>query len=253
MAGDVAPDFPPMSLHSPEPTSGDPERGDPGTPGRGPSPAGHDPISARGSTPSSTARPAAAAGDDTVAPARRGVQRQQRTKRRQRQIIEWVVLIACALGIALVIKTFLFQAFYIPSTSMTPTLEVGDRVLVNKLSYHLHDVHRGDIVVFTAPPGTETAQIKDLVKRVVGLPGETIEGRADGHVYIDGRLLNEPYLHGVASKTFPAERVPALSYFVLGDNRPSSKDSTVFHAISRSKIVGRVFVRIWPLGRLGFL
>jgi signal peptidase I len=183
----------------------------------------------------------------------RGTKRKQRTKRRQRQIIEWVILVAAALGIALVIKTFLFQAFYIPSTSMVPTLKVGDRVLVNKLSYHLHDVHRGDIVVFTAPPGTETAQIKDLVKRVVGLPGDSIEGRNDGHIYINGRMLSEPYLHGVSSKQFAPKQVPANSYFVLGDNRPSSKDSTVFGPISRSMIVGRVFVRIWPITHLGFL
>jgi signal peptidase I len=194
-------------------------------------------------------------GDDVVPAADGGGRRgRQRTKGRQRQIIEWVVLILCALGIAFLIKTFLFQAFYIPSESMVPTLKVGDRVLVNKLSYHLHPVHRGDIVVFGAPPGTETAQIKDLVKRVIGLPGETIEGRADGHVYINGVLLKEPYLpKDVRSKQFGPYRVPAHSYYVLGDNRQFSKDSTVFGPIPRSKIVGRVFVRIWPLSRLGFL
>ena len=110
-----------------------------------------------------------------------------------RQAIEWGVLVVGALVIALLIKTFLFQAFYIPSASMDPTLKVHDRVLVNKLSYHLHPVHRGDIVVFHAPPQEETAQIKDLVKRVIGLPGDTIEAR-DNHVYINDRLLNEPYL-----------------------------------------------------------
>jgi signal peptidase I len=192
-------------------------------------------------------------GDDVVPSPGGGDRGRGHTRRRQRQILEWVVLILCALGIALLIKTFLFQAFYIPSESMVPTLKVGDRVLVNKLSYHLHPVHRGDIVVFTAPPGTETAQIKDLVKRVIGLPGETIEGRADGHVYIDGKQLKEPYLKGVRSKAFGPYRVPAHSYYVLGDNRQFSKDSTVFGPIPRSRIVGRVFVRIWPLSRLGFL
>jgi signal peptidase I len=182
-----------------------------------------------------------------------GGRRERRRKDVRRQLIEWVVLIACALAIALVIKTFIFQAFYIPSPSMVPTLEVHDRVLVNKLSYHLHAVHRGDIVVFKAPPGVESADIQDLVKRVIGLPGDTVEGRG-GHIYIDGRLLKEPYLPaGTQSKTFGPEHVPAHEYYVLGDNRPSSKDSTVFGPISRSLIVGRVFVRIWPLGRLGFL
>lgn len=182
-----------------------------------------------------------------------GGRRERRRKDVRRQVVEWVVLIACALAIALVIKTFVFQAFYIPSPSMVPTLEVHDRVLVNKLSYHLHPVHRGDIVVFKAPPGVESADIQDLVKRVIGLPGDTVEGRG-GHIYIDGRLLKESYLPaGTESKTFGPEHVPAHSYFVLGDNRPSSKDSTVFGPISRSLIVGRVFVRIWPLSRLGFL
>jgi signal peptidase I len=239
-----------MSVRWPEPSGDDPEGGEPGVQ-RGWSPPASD-ATGPDSALTAPAPPAADLGDGQP-PIPRGAQRRQRTKRRQRQIIEWVVLIAAALGIALVIKTFLFQAFYIPSPSMVPTLKVGDRVLVNKLSYHLHDVHRGDIVVFTAPPGTETAQIKDLVKRVVGLPGEAIEGRSDGHIYIDGRQLNEPYLHGIPSKTFTAVRVPAHSYFVLGDNRQSSKDSTVFGPISRPTIVGRVFVRIWPVTHLGFL
>src|SRR6476620_713799 len=88
--------------------------------------------------------------------------------RNRRLAIEWTVLIVAALVIAFLIKTFLFQAFYIPSESMVPTLEVGDRVLVNKLSYDFHDVHRGDIVVFDAPPLARSNDIKDLVKRVIG-------------------------------------------------------------------------------------
>jgi signal peptidase I len=252
-----------MSVRWPEPSGEDAERhesgpyGDGGPTGGGPSgggPTGGEPTEAVEPVTGTRATPGPHADvvtDPGSAP--RAAQRRQRSKRRQRVVVEWVVLIAAAIGIALVIKTFLFQAFYIPSTSMVPTLQVGDRVLVNKLSYHLHDVHRGDIVVFKAPPGTETAQIKDLVKRVVGLPGDSIEGRSDGHIYIDGRLLNEPYLHGVQSKTFAAVHIPAHSYFVLGDNRQQSKDSTVFGPISRSIIVGRVFVRIWPLNHLGFL
>jgi signal peptidase I len=170
-----------------------------------------------------------------------------------RTLLEWGGLIIAALLIAFVIKTFLIEAFYIPSESMTPTLLVGDRVLVNKLSYDLHDVHRGDIVVFKAPPGEETAQIKDLVKRVVGLPGETIEGKG-GQIYINGKVLPETYLpKGVQSRTFAAQKVPPGHYFVLGDNRQNSKDSTYFGPIKSSLIVGRVFLRIWPLNRIGTL
>jgi signal peptidase I len=125
-----------------------------------------------------------------------------RRDRTKRLIIEWVVLIVAALVIAFVIKTFLFQAFYIPSASMEPTLNIGDRVLVNKLSYDFHDVRRGDIVVFKAPPGERSAGIQDLVKRVIGLPGETVTERRDGNtydIYINGRRLHEPYLPAGAS------------------------------------------------------
>jgi signal peptidase I len=173
-------------------------------------------------------------------------------RKRGRAVLEWGILLVAAVVIAFIIKTLLFQAFYIPSESMVPTLEKGDRVLVNKLSYRLHDPHRGDIVVFSAPESAKSDGIDDLVKRIVGLPGETIEGRG-GHIYINGKRLAEPYLHDVQSRTFGPEHVPADSYFMLGDNRPYSKDSTFFGPIKRSKIVGRVFVRIWPPSRLGFL
>jgi signal peptidase I len=180
-------------------------------------------------------------------------------------LVEWVVLIGSALVIALLIKTFLFQAFYIPSESMRPTLNVGDRVLVNKMSYRLHDVNRGDIVVFETPPNADDANgtIKDLVKRVVALPGETIETR-EGVVYINGRQLEEPYLtNGVktcelnsnapACPNYGPRVVESDHVFVMGDNRRESKDSRSFGPIEESSIVGRVFVRIWPLTDLGFL
>src|SRR5215467_7197252 len=101
-----------------------------------------------------------------------------------RNIVEWVVIIAGALIVAVVVKTFLIQAFYIPSGSMLPTLHEQDRVLVNKLSYDLHPVHRGDIIVFKGPEQAE-GQIKDLIKRVIGLPGDTVESR-DGVMYVNG-------------------------------------------------------------------
>jgi signal peptidase I len=169
--------------------------------------------------------------------------------------LEWGILIVSALVIALLIKTFLFQAFYIPSESMTPTLLKNDRVLVNKLSYHMHDVHRGDIVVFKAPPGIDP-DVKDLVKRVIGLPGDTIEARADGHVYINGQKLEENWLpRGVRTEIFQPIKIPPESYFVLGDNRGNSKDSRFFpsHFIRKQDIVGRVFLRIWPLNRIDIL
>jgi signal peptidase I len=176
-----------------------------------------------------------------------------RGDRARRVALEWGVLIVAALVIAFVIKTFLFQAFYIPSESMVPTLKVGDRVLVNKLSYDLHDVHRGDIVVFKAPPAAQAGNIKDLVKRVIGLPGDTLEAR-DGNIYVNGRRLEEPYLpKGTETTNLPVTKVPAGYMFVMGDNRTASKDSRVFGPVKESAIIGRVFVRIWPPGSIGLM
>jgi signal peptidase I len=170
--------------------------------------------------------------------------------------LEWGILIASALVIALLIKAFLFQAFYIPSDSMVPTLKTHDRVIVNKLSYRLHPVHRGDIIVFKSPPGVDPS-VKDLIKRVIGLPGETIEGRPDGHIYINGKLLSEPYLpkDDPPGQAFKAIKIPPDSYWVMGDNRKNSFDSRFFpeHFIRKKDIVGRAFIRIWPIPRFGLL
>jgi signal peptidase I len=195
------------------------------------------------------ARSPAEVADDSDAPP-------QRKRSGTRQTIEWVLLIAGALAVALLIKAFLFQAFYIPSESMVPTLNKNDRVLVNKLSYKLHDVHRGDIVVFTAPPGDDS-DIKDLVKRVIGLPGDKVAFR-DGIVYINDRPLDEDYLPEDVVTTpicgvEPEVTVPPENYWVMGDNRSASSDSRCFGPIAESRIVGRAFFKMWPLTDLGFL
>jgi signal peptidase I len=186
------------------------------------------------------------------------------TRKTLKTAIEWALLIGGALVIALVVKAFFFQAFYIPSDSMVPTLKTDDRVIVNKLSYHLHAVHRGDIVVFKTPKGADgnpiDPTIKDLVKRVIGLPGETV-GERDGQILINGKVLKESYLPArtvsncasFAPQCFPTGRLPANQYWVMGDNRPNSRDSRYFGPIPKSEIVGRVFVRVWPLNRLGLL
>jgi len=188
----------------------------------------------------------------------------EKGRKTRRTIIEWAILIGSALLIAILIKTFLFQAFYIPSESMKPTLNVGDRVLVNKVSYRLHDVNRGDIVVFETPPKAKDAngEIKDLVKRVIALPGETFSAHR-GAVFINGRRLKESYLQqgvqtcapnsGAECGDIADTKIPPNDILVLGDNRPASKDSRFFGPIKESSIVGRVFVRIWPLNDLGFL
>jgi signal peptidase I len=198
-----------------------------------------------------------------------GAAGRRRRKNATRQAIEWLALVAGAVVLALVIRGTLFQAFYIPSASMSPTLEVNDRILVNKASYKLHSVHRGDIVVFKAPPGESTENIKDLVKRVIGLPGDRLSAR-DNHVYVipagqtAGHELNEPYVKStpdcpagtqgpVAGRTLEPITVPAGEYFMMGDNRCASEDSRAFGPIKKSSIIGRAFIRIWPLTRIKIL
>ncbi|MDG2427819.1 MAG: signal peptidase I [Acidimicrobiales bacterium] len=175
----------------------------------------------------------------------------------RRTFIEWGVVVVGALVLALVVRTFFFGAYYIPSPSMEPTLEVGDRIIVNKLSYRLHDVNRGDLVVFSSSEDN----IDELIKRVIGLPGETVTA-LDGQVLIDGGLLIEPYLPsregttefgnvpwcadgGVGKCTVPSDHV-----FVMGDNRSNSRDSRFFGPVPISSIIGRAFARFWPLGSL---
>jgi signal peptidase I len=170
-----------------------------------------------------------------------------------RSLIEWGVVIGGALVVALVIQATLFQAFYIPSESMESTLVEGDRVLVNKLDDSVGDISRGDVVVFERPPNEPPSEVHDLIKRVVGLPGDTVEGR-DGVVYINGEPLDESYLDvGTITSPFEAVTVPEGHLFVMGDNRGNSRDSRFFGTIDGDLLVGRAFVIVWPLGRAGGL
>jgi signal peptidase I len=188
----------------------------------------------------------------------------QRHDQHRRALVEWVVVVVVALVAALLIKTFAIQAFYIPSPSMVPTLEPGDRVLVNKLSYDFHSVHIGDIVVFRRPPADTTLGIDDLIKRVVALPGQTIYVN-DCRVYVNGKEESQPYLpkgwqnpNSEYCTTWTTDlpnpyKVPAGDFFVMGDNRKDSYDSRYWGPLPANYIVGRAFVRMWPPSRLGFL
>lgn len=173
-----------------------------------------------------------------------------------RNAIEWVLVIVGAVLIALIVRNFVMQSFQIPSESMSPTLAVGDRVLVNRLSYRLHDINRGDVVVFdrpaTSPKGPDDPDY--LIKRVIGLPGETIEAR-DGVVHIDGAPLDEPYIDdSVATKDLDEPvQIPEGEIFVMGDNRTNSEDSRFIGPIAEDSVVGRAFAVIWPLSRFSGL
>jgi len=201
-----------------------------------------------------------------------------------RTVLEWLAVIVSALAVALLIKAFVLQAFWIPSESMETTVNKGDRILVNKVSYRLHEVRRGDLVVFKKLPGTP-GDTEDLIKRAIALPGETIEVRADGRIYIwgagetaeDALLLEEPYLDPQNEFLAGPSASDALSVdiwdercvnqprtpgrctladdqlFMMGDNRNSSSDSRFFGPITEDLIVGRAFLRIWPLGDISSL
>lgn len=183
----------------------------------------------------------------------------ERSNRRWRWVVEWAVVLVIALAVALCVRAFVIQTFYIPSASMEPTLMIGDRILVDKLSYHLHAVHRGDIIVFSRPPGEPaSSDIQDLVKRVVGLPGETIWS-SNGDVYVQGPdthnkvlLVPEPVPGTQLGPSIRRTVIPVNDYYVLGDNRTDSDDSRYFGFVPRKDIVGRVVMRIWPLGSIRF-
>ncbi|MGH2783661.1 MAG: signal peptidase I [Actinomycetota bacterium] len=190
---------------------------------------------------------------------------------RLRFVKELPVLILIAFGLALVMKTFLLQAFWIPSESMEPVLIRGDRVLVNKLAFRFREPRRGEVVVFArevAEPargfvrravdfltegfGAASSGEEDLIKRVIGLPGETVEMR-DGVVTItkaDGAklALDEPYVAEERDlRPFEPFVVPAGSYFMMGDNRAHSEDSRFsLGTVRRSQMIGKAFVKVWP-------
>lgn len=175
-----------------------------------------------------------------------------RSRQRKRALLEWTIVVVVALGAALALRAFVVQAFFIPSASMEPTLDPGDRILVDKLSYDFHPIHRGDIVVFRRPPADIVdTNIKDLVKRVIGLPGDRISSGPNDTIYIDGKAIPQPWEPTGISPGIPIKPqvIPKGDYFVMGDNRGDSEDSRYFGTISGKLVVGRVVARIWPISR----
>lgn len=196
-----------------------------------------------------------------------------RGKSRRSFWIELPILLLAALAVAVLIKTFLVQPFYIPSGSMVPTIEIDDRVMVSKLSYRFGEIERSDIVVFRNPYagerdeslpeavirhvlealGVRTEATDDLIKRVIALEGDVLEIR-DNTVFVNGEPVDEPYLApGSVMPDFEVGPIPAGHIFVMGDNRNQSSDSRVFGPVPVEDVVGEAVFRIWPLGRLGGL
>ena len=165
-----------------------------------------------------------------------------------RWVIEFVVLVAAAFLLAMGVKTWVVQPFYIPSGSMEATLQIGDRVLVNKFIYRFTSPKRGDVVVFMSPESDST----DLIKRVIATGGQTVMIRA-GVVSVDGKPLVEPYVSpgNRDDYTLPSPvHIPRGSVWVMGDNRGNSSDSRVFGPRPVSAILGRAFCIYWPVQRM---
>ena len=173
---------------------------------------------------------------------------------RRKALIEWGVILLVAVIASFLIRAFAVQTFYIPSGSMEPTLHVGDRILVNKLSARFGTINIGDIIVFKAPPSEhcDDGNYPDLVKRVIGLPGDVMTSKGNT-VYVNGHALKEPWtLFPDLNPQITKVKVPANTYYVMGDNRANSCDSRFWGTVPRSDIIGKAFFRIWPLSRIGF-
>lgn len=185
-----------------------------------------------------------------------GEARYRRRRSLRLNVLGWIAIVVAALGLALVIRIFVIQTFYVPSGSMTPTLLIGDRILVDKLPFISHHIRRGDIIVFRrVAADVEQPKDSDLVKRVIGLPGETISSRGDT-VLIDGRPLAEPWLPDLKKLStgfgcyspdlnIPKTVIPANSFYVLGDCRANSMDSRIWGPVPASHIIGKVFLVAW--------
>lgn len=171
-------------------------------------------------------------------------------------IKEWVESILIALVLALLVRTFIVQAYKIPTGSMRPTLSEGDRILVSKFIYRFKKPQRGDVVVFKFPEEPK----KDFIKRLIATEGEKIEIK-DGNIYIDGKIVEEPrivrqnyyYNDGTYGQEGKGIEVDKNSFYVLGDNSSSSKDSRYWGFVPKKNLIGKAFLIYWPLKRIGIV
>jgi signal peptidase I len=187
---------------------------------------------------------------------------------RRRGLLEWAVIIVVALVAAFLIRTYLIESYVVPTGSMEPTIEPNDRILVNKLSFDFGSPHLGEIIVFHKPPADISTSAPILVKRLIGLPGQTLRSGPDGEIYVDGKLLRQPWMSslgrspGQPSICDPSGgynttdcvdgvlHLPKGEYYMMGDNRGDSDDSRYWGPVSGKLFIGRAFARIWPLSRI---
>jgi signal peptidase I len=176
---------------------------------------------------------------------------ERRAPKRGGGFLEFLIILLVAFAFVFgVVRPFIMEAFYIPSESMVPTLEVGDRVFVNKFVYRLWEPERGDIVVFKSVEGGD----EDLVKRIVALAGDEVTVE-DGVLRVNGEVQEEPFVNqGLPDRgTYGPTRVPEGKVFAMGDNRANSRDSRFFGPVPIENIEGEAFVVFWPLSHIGLL
>jgi signal peptidase I len=165
--------------------------------------------------------------------------------------LEGLKTIGLSAVLAFGIRTFVAEARYIPSGSMLPTLQINDRLIVDKLGYHFKNPQRGDVVVFSPTDALEKQNFHDaFIKRVIGLPGDKVEVK-EGRVFINDKPLEEDYIADRPQYQYGPVTVPQDQYLVLGDNRNNSYDSHYWGFVPRNHIIGRAVVRFWPMNRLG--
>ncbi len=162
-------------------------------------------------------------------------------------------ILVVALILALLVRAYIAEPRFIPSDSMVPTLQVGDRLVVEKISYHLHPPEFGDIVVFDPPLQLQRQGYKKdqaFIKRIIGQPGQTIEIK-NGKVFVNDQALQEPYIAELPNYVMKPAQVPEETFFVMGDNRNNSNDSHVWGFLPKDNIIGRAWLRFYPFDRLG--
>lgn len=180
-------------------------------------------------------------------------EKKPQTENEENPWIEIAKTLGTAVILAFGLRTFVAEARYIPSASMEPTLEINDRLIIEKISYRFQEPQRGDVVVFKPTARLIEQNYKEaFIKRIIGLPGDKIEVKG-GRVYVDDRPLQEKYIAEEPQYDYGPVTVPEDSYLVLGDNRNNSYDSHSWGFVPRQKLIGKAFVRFWPLNRVGSL
>ena len=180
-------------------------------------------------------------------------EKSQPPQQEENTLVEIIKTLVTAVILAFGIRTFVAEARYIPSSSMEPTLQINDRLIIEKITYRFNSPERGDIVVFNPTEALKEKNFNDaFIKRIIGVPGDMVQVK-QGQVYLNGELIEEDYISEAPAYEYGPVTVPENQYLVLGDNRNNSYDSHYWGFVPKEKLIGKAFVRFWPLPRLGIL